>query len=423
MRPAELRVYTKKDTLSGQGLDDIDMTLHPSRFLPISYPDIASAREQLDAPADANYVMWTFGNADLESVFASLSDGDILVLPERPEPYVIDSSNGFMANGVSSVHITNANGVKVEGSDVPIVQDPRNWFTMCRARRGILGLGPGAVIEPSDSGFTRPLQAASPFRMRTSGTINQFLVGAQEAMIGCGDPHPWFGNFTIRGRDFGHVAYNGIQPSDASTVTYKRIHSDGGWRGYGAVPNIETGAMTATRGTYRIESCTLMPSDPAKASSPFMVNSSPGGLMRDLMIGRHESGMLTIWNSTGIHVLNNVHTTSVRGINLESNKIGFEMHWTGGSMTLITKDGAPSLHADITPHYDSIEERGSQVARWIDVETNLDVGPGAPTRLCFRVPRDAIGTLVQKMSDATWVNGGVNIPVLYADNSTWINDL
>ncbi|TAH32389.1 hypothetical protein EYC59_05965 [Candidatus Saccharibacteria bacterium] len=79
---------------------------------PISYPSLAAARAALKTPANANYVMWNNAwpvNRDLEDIFAlELGDNDILVLPERTQPYVIDSSEGFRAAGVASV--TGRNG-------------------------------------------------------------------------------------------------------------------------------------------------------------------------------------------------------------------------------------------------------------------------------------------------------------------------
>ena len=79
--------------------------------------------------------MWDNAWTNLEQAFAALSLNDILVLPERAEPYWIDSSKGFMAGGVKEIDGTGANGLK-DGSRVPIVSNSRLWFAMSRARRG-----------------------------------------------------------------------------------------------------------------------------------------------------------------------------------------------------------------------------------------------------------------------------------------------
>src|SRR5690606_26850388 len=130
-----------------------------------------------------------------------LGENDILVLPEREEPYWINSSNGFMAAGVKEVDGVGSNGLK-DGSRIPIVSNERLWFEMCRARRGILGLGPGAVIEPTNSGYSRGPQPI--LQNQTSGNqfMNRYMLdgsvglinGVQEKLIGCESASPFFAN-------------------------------------------------------------------------------------------------------------------------------------------------------------------------------------------------------------------------------------
>ncbi len=196
----QLRTLTSGQQLVGVGLPPIDFSSTDVVFRPQSFGSLAEARTALGAPAGANYIMWTFGNMDLETVFANnLSDDDILVLPERQDPYLIDSSNGFMASGVSGVDGTGSNGLK-DGSIVPVVSNPRLWFEMTRARRGVIGLGPGVVIAPSASSWTAPRQpilenepAGQQFQrayFTAGGTQN--LVGAQNTLIGYSHANPFF---------------------------------------------------------------------------------------------------------------------------------------------------------------------------------------------------------------------------------------
>ena len=108
---------------------------------PVSYSSLEEAKTALGAPTDANYVMWNTSwpkDRDLEDVFASLGSNDILVLPERPEPYIIDSSEGFRAAGVTSV--TGRNGQLPIVNKYKGIRTARTWFAMARARQGILGM-------------------------------------------------------------------------------------------------------------------------------------------------------------------------------------------------------------------------------------------------------------------------------------------
>lgn len=425
-----LRVYTGEGVLQGVGLPAVNTQTGQDGALyrPVSYPDLAAARAALGAPADANYVMWNHDGQHLEQVFMGLGANDILVLPERPEPYPIDSSNGFMASNTLDVFQTDQNNVPIPGTTESIVENGRLYFDMCRTKRGILGLGPGAVIQPAASGFTRMRQAESPNRMNShklDGSVRGRQVGCIEKLIATGHTNAWLGNFTLRGRDFGGVCYNGIGPgSTASTTTFKRIHVDGGWRGAGSTPNIESGALSITQGTYVIENCLLTPHTPTTGPSPVMINSAQGGVMRNILAEEHHRGMLTIWNSSGDHYLYNVHTTGRKGINLESNTNTFRMFWTGGSITLVDVPGYNEKHSDITPHYRNAADRGSIVARWVDVPTNTDVGMsamyGGGTKIVIHVPSDAIGTTVQRKSDVSWINNGVAQDISYLPDNKWL---
>lgn len=317
---------------------------------PVSYSTLEQAKTALGAPTDANYVVWNSSwpkERDLEDVFYSLGANDILVLPERPEPYIIDSSEGFRASGVASV--TGRYGQLPIVNRYKGIRSARTWFAMARAQRGILGMGPGAVIRMSQSTWTQEPQIedkgsvqsdgwVSPgrFYTKTDGTLGSELVGAQEKVIEAQYDHPFFGNFKMKNRDLGGVAYNGIV---ANGGTFVRLDLSGGWRGFQAVPNGETGAIASGGRSYMylISQCVLGTRDETGnrvGSSPIMINSSIGGTIEDTDASESVAGMLTIWNSSGKHTLKNVnaHFNWGPGINLEQVQPNFILEWIGGSI-------------------------------------------------------------------------------------------
>lgn len=346
----QMRTFTANQRLVGIGLDPINLTGGDSLYQPISYPTVTAARTALGAPESANYVVWNNAWDDLGEAFAALNAGDILVLPERDEPYWIDSSNGFMADGVKEIDGVGSNGLK-DGSRIPIVSRAGHWFEMTRARRGIIGLGPGAVIEPSPSSFTRQAQPiledqADGQKFQTLYYLNgatQNINGAQETLIGYEHPNPFFANFTIKGRSFGGVAYSGIKPTGGTQAsnTFKRIKFDECWRSHDGVPNGETGCLTLNRGTYLIENCDIItPKDSVSGGSCIMWNNNTGGVVRNVRTDEtnrpsNMGGMWTFWRCGGVNTFENAHVHARQsGINIEENLAGFELDWTGGTLSV-----------------------------------------------------------------------------------------
>lgn len=318
---------------------------------PISYPNLSTARAALNTPSDANYVMWNNAwpdDRDLEDIFAlELASNDILVLPERAAPYVIDSSEGFRAAGVQSV--TGRYGQLPIINRYMGIRGARTWFAMARARRGILGLGPNARIEVSQSAWTQEPQIqdagsvqedgwVSPGRYwtNTSGVIQSELVGCQEKIIEAAHATPYFGNFTLVAHDMGGVAFGGILGNGG---TFERLQLSNSWRGFLGIPNGEAGAIASGGSNpYYIRKCILGTRDTTGVrvgTSPIMINSSTGGgIIEDTDASETKKGMLTIWNSSGVHILRNVncHFNDGPGLNLEKCNPGFELQWLGGSL-------------------------------------------------------------------------------------------
>ena len=348
-------------------------------YLPARYATVDEARAALGAPADANYVVWNHGTKMLEEVFASLGANDILVLPERPEPYLIDSSKGFMAAGVTAVD--------GPAGKTPVVSNPRLWFAMARARRGILGLGPGVVIQPSPSTWTAPAQP-KPMNAYMSNGSSMVLSGCQNKLIESEKSAGFFANFTLRGRDFGGVAYSGLNGR-----TFVRVHVDGGWRGFAGVPNGETGAFTLLGGEYRIESCTLRSEN---GPSPIMWNNTAGGTVKHLKTTIPNHGMLTFWRSAGVNRFEDVHMEGRSMlVNLEQVAAGFSLDWQGGSGSVIDATSGVAYHVNGNP------SNGSFKVALRDVKISGGRDPGKLTAHVYTTAN------VQRKSDITWDGGQV----------------
>lgn len=314
----------------------------PNPYDPISFTTLDEAITKLGAPKDANYVTWRWGDdVMLEQAFMDMATNDILVLPERDKPYLIDSADGFRAAGVTSIDY----GTRPDGTTISLPiksryrdKTARTWFAMARARRGIIGMGPGARIEIAPADFKLGQQPPQgQMIVRPSG---QVLSSATMRIIEAEHTDSFFANFTAVGRDLGGVAYSGVVQKNGTAKRIKQINFS---RGHLNHPNGETGAVTFN-GRYLVEDMEISGRDTTTGArvgtSPVMVNSSAGGIARNVYVHDTYAGPgITIWSSSGKHVFENVRTESASGINLEANKDGFELEWTGGSNLIDYKKG------------------------------------------------------------------------------------
>lgn len=371
---------------------------------PVRFDTLAEARAALGAPTTATYVtwdpLWTAQGLMLHEVFTNkMGANDILVLPERVDnagaaiPYLIDSSNGFMAAGVSFITGQLPNDTAV--TRIPIVPNSRCWFQMARGRRGIMGMGPNAVVQPSASSFTR---AAQPITQDTGGTMAAYnsaqaklqdLVGAQDQLIGFDDANPFCGNFTMRSRSFGGVAYSAIQSSTVVNVLF-----DAASRGHAGVPNGETGCviMGASAAQYRIENVEVITADSTGTSvvtSPIMWNRrTGGGMMRNVKTGKPRFGMPTFWRCDGTQTWTDVYIYGNDvGLNLEEGGTNFALNWTGGSF-------------QVTNRYHIVGESsaGSKKVTLVSVDVIEGVGPVDTLNVSIYSYN---ATYVQKKADIT----------------------
>lgn len=279
---------------------------------PIRFASLDEAKAGLSLPTDANYVVWSHGNADLDSVLATLADNDILVLPERDEPYWVESKFGFKVS--PSV-------AKVDGVTWPLTKG-NYWFNMARAKRGIVGLGPNTVIKVRPSAFTQGPQPNAPRYRYDSAGVKTEILGAQESIIGFASAKlPYAGNFVMLDTpDFGGVAFDALKFHRGGTA--ERIYMRGAHRGFQGYPNGETGGVTFL-GPYTVRHVEVDCRDAngvRVGTSPVMFNRSPsGGIVEDSYFHHAVKGMPTYWECFGKHVWRRVVSESnAVGVNLEA---------------------------------------------------------------------------------------------------------
>lgn len=379
--------------------------LGSAKYGPVSYKSVAEARAEMGAPADARYVTWPTGAVYLQDALKGLGANDILVLPERDEPYLIDTSDGFRAPGFVSTE--NADGTRQP------VKSANMWFAMARATRGIIGMGPRSVIRLSESAFTQPAQKSPPMNVvsltaeqqrrafRADGSF-MVLSGAQEKLIESDTAGAFFGNFHAYGRDLGGVAYTGLSLAKGGTIV--NFDPVGFGAGFSGVPNGEAGAIAFGGGTYRLENVDIDSRDEngrPLGASPIMWNRSTGGTMLNVRARFHRAGMPAMWNSTGIHDWRDVTITDGHqvGINMEKNRGGLTLNWTGGALS-----AAPGQYHFILNSSDGT----SQKVTVADVAfTGGRAGDGVMTSHGYQYAGEVKG---QKAADVVRVTAGARTP-------------
>lgn len=272
---------------------------------PISISDASSLAH---IPRDARLVKWHWARSSgmkLEEAALTLKPGEILVLPEDEQPYEVDSSKGFKTDG-------------------------HCWHSMCKVGRGIVGLGPGAVIQPSASSYREGRQRSGP---------------VQNKVIDTSTPNAYFGNFTMRGRDFGGVAYHALYALGNDTV-FERLHLEGAHRGFADRPPGEAGAISVYKGArpavYGVEiDCRDPQTGTSVGTSPMMFNRNTDARVQDVYAHHTKIGMPTFWECTNAHVTRLQHTDcgvvgDSPGVNMENTKGLFifdepTFHLTGAS--------------------------------------------------------------------------------------------
>jgi hypothetical protein len=358
----------------GGGADSFEPTPAES-WMEIGPRSITNVTDLYYLPADANLVRWRWArslNKTVQDAVAELGPRDILVLPEDERPYAIDSSRGFTTPGA--------------------------WRAMVRVTRGIAGLGPGAVVEPSASSFRSGRQT--------------YAGGLQEKLIESVTDGAYFGNFTMRGRSFGDVAYNGIQVT-GSDATFQAIRFQGAHRGWTAQPPGEAAAITAYSGSrISVRNVEVDGRDyrtgVAVGTSPLMFNRNQLTIVTDTWLHHTSVGMPTWWECTDIWSERLYHSDVAQaasgwspGINLEncSGNLNFidptlllgysptgntGRHLNvGGSRgtvgTVVVRNA--TFDDSVEPGKLSIQEYGAQVAGAVRYDIHAGNGSAAPFTL------------------------------------------
>lgn len=392
---------------------------HVSRK-PKSFFSWQAAVSGLGLPTDANYVVWKSEWTHLEQAFAALAPNDVLVLPERTEPYLIDSSKGFMAAGVKDMeyisdadYATRGYTSKYVTGTVPVNSSSnRLWFEMSRSRRGILGLGPGAVVKASKSGWKGVRQPNNNMMVTYTDGSKGTMIGVQNKLIGSEHHSPVYANFAMAPEDLGTVAYNsiGVSSSLVGNFYMRNVWIDRAMNGFAGIPNGEAGGIILGIGRYDIENV-LITTD-ANSSSPIMFNRNTGGRMKNVWLGMPAVGMLTYWKCSGVNELIDVVVHAPKaGINLEEESAGFVLNWTGGAINVGSNGGAFHLNMNASGGSQKITLKNVKISGYYGDEKSN----GGKLMAHVYKNKDS-DPARQRKSDVTWDGG----QILYLPAANWI---
>ena len=314
-----------------------------------SFDTWEEAVEYYNLPRNLDYIYWDYdGPNDVWEQHKRIGKDAVLVLRERDEPHILNSSKGFPAAGVGWID-------GPDGTRTPVVHDANRWFEMSRGN--VLGLGPRAVIEVGESDWTAPAQPYPMSYYDRNGVKQKVLEGNQNALIRTHSKFGIFANFTIRGRSLGDVCYTALSGSRNEIYYVYDIVADKANRGGAAIPNLETAVIGYYGGTdknkiytYEINNV-LINNFNGRSSSPIMINRSSGGVIRNVeMINEPTYGMPTYWRSWGDHqVYNSTIKSPKAGFNFEGNEnFNFKCHFSHIEV------GDGGYHFNIDPYGGSI---------------------------------------------------------------------
>lgn len=341
---------------------------------PLYGPRVISSAAELNPPPQFNYVTWRWGiDTVLQDVFKQLGANDVLVLPERPEPYLIDTSKGFRSgDGIHDVAMT-------------------------RCKAGIIGLGPGAVID----------LATSSFSQGPAGNAE----GNRNKVIECWTAGAIIANFTMYGRDLGGCAFDAIKGA-APDIRMENLYLKGAHRGFSSAPPGESGGLV-NHGAPRmvIRNCEVDCRDrvtnKSVGPSPVMLNVSNDCLIEDSYFHHCNIGAPTAWKLTNL---------TTRNVRSEYNSSGFNHELVQGTVN----------HSDATFIIDR-KNRPANKGSHISIGTNLtsaiynidmkyyDEGyEGAPEKVFVQHMTVDYKPYGQKDSDIHITKNGTAVPVLFA---------
>lgn len=274
------------DLIDEQRAKIADLQRSVPDYGPVQISDIA----ELDLPDTFNYVPWKWKRGtSLQDVFKLLGTNDVLVLPEDEKPYLIDTSKGFrQGDGIHDI-------------------------AMARCKAGIVGMGPGTVIDLSPSSFAQgPATGAS---------------GNRQKILECWAARAVLMNFTMHGRDLGGCSFDAIKGA-APDIRMERLLLQGAHRGMTAAPPNEAGGLVNHKAPRMIiRRCEVDCRDPKTGkpvgSSPVMLNVSDGCLIEDTYVHHASIGSPTAWSLTNL---------TTRRLRSEFNSTGFNHELVQGTV-------------------------------------------------------------------------------------------
>ena len=314
-----------------------------------SFDTWEEAVEYYNLPRGLDYIYWDDdGPNDVWEQHRRIGKDAVLVLRERDEPHILNSSKGFPAAGVGWID-------GPDGTRTPVVHDPNRWFEMSRGN--VLGLGPRAVIEVGESDWTAPAQPYPMWYYDRNGVKKSELVGNQNKLLQTVSEVGIFANFTLKGRDLGDVCYSGVGFSGCRKSHLHDVRFVEASRGGEPIPNTETGAAVFYGGTnenqqfaYFISGVEIWNHE-SRSSSPLMFNRMSSGKVSDLTMHNAPAyGMPAYWRCWGLHIWQDSIVRSPKsGMNFEGCKnFDLVINWC------TVNAGPGSFHFNIDPYGGSV---------------------------------------------------------------------
>ena len=384
----------------------------------VSYATLDDAIAGLGLPSrtDASYVMWddawdTIDRAHDALAAAGASPETILVLPERPGGYELDMSRGFRAPASAAVSV----------DTWPMYQPSatsREWFAVTRGFRGIVGLGPGAVVHLTNpGGWSAPRQPAEGIWSYTDQAgAKHYPSDANANILQFDHPDVVVANVVFGpAPEMGGVAFgciNSVKGQAGQRLAVKRVSMRGSWSGFFGGPNGESFGIGQVGGTYLVEDCWLdgrRLDGTVSGTSPIGINKATGGAIRRTACISPWKGMATIWASTGTHLIEDcllvgaeqqqLNVEACAGITVDVNR-GYIGHGTRSPIHIGI--GAYKGDAKVTFRDTAFDLANSPRAGQIFVDCYTD-GTGAWLQQAASVTAvDSSGTPVP-----VYVNGGL----------------
>lgn len=239
-----------------------------------SYEDLAGYG--LSLPEDANYVLWKWKTGtDLFTVLPTLGANDILVLPEDDNPYTVDT---FYRNSTGTAAGTN----------------PLTDRAGARTKRGVVGLGPNAVIGLSSDFPTFAAQTGAD--------------GVRESIIECYSAKGYVANVHFKGRNVGGLAFHGLRFVHAHGGMVERVSTKNHYGFKSSEPGESFGLEINDCDDFTVNKCFIDGTNDAgekEGSGGFRVQRGTTYTLNDTVAQDVRGAGFVAWACGGSTTLNN----------------------------------------------------------------------------------------------------------------------